>query len=257
MNCQTYRQHYTLDPSNQDHNFLSHKQACSACTAFTEKLMLFEQTLVEAINVKIPDGLTERILQRQSNIQDTPSLLVKLTSMVKRIWHRQTRRTEVTSHRQQPIYALAASLLLVIGLFASSQWWWQIGMHPLSREIIAYVENAPPTYQTNAEVPKAELRGMFQAIGAKLTGDIGKVNFCRLLTLQGYNSAHMVLAGTKGPINVLFIRDSKLTELQNLRNGELNGIILPAAWGNMAIIGVPEEPLDKIAERINEGVVWL
>ncbi|KHD07466.1 hypothetical protein PN36_10660 [Candidatus Thiomargarita nelsonii] len=106
-------------------------------------------------------------------------------------------------------------------------------------------------------MPQAELREMFKAIGAQLTGEIGQVNFCELLTLRGHNSAHIVLSGTKGPINVLFIRDSQMSWPQNISHDELKGIILSMAWGNIAIIGVPEEPLDKVAERINEGVRWL
>jgi hypothetical protein len=242
MNCQTYRQQCTLDPSALEQDFLSHKQGCSACAAFTEDMMRFEQTLVEAIKVEIPDGLTERILQRQSNT--STGLLVKLSNLVKLMLPPQT------SWHLRPIIALATSLLLLIGLFL----WWQADTIFLKREIITYVESIQPAL--NGEVPPAELRGMFQAIGAKLTGDIGQVNFCKLLTLRDHSSAHIVLTGTKGPINVLFIRDSKMRGPQNLSHGTLNGLILSTAWGNIAIIGAPEEPLGKVVERINEGVDW-
>jgi hypothetical protein len=253
MNCQTYRQHCTLDPNCHEPDFLSHQQACSSCAAFTEDLLRFEQTLVEAIKVEIPDGLTERILHKQSQ-SNKPGLLVKITGLFKRFWLRQTSPASYLHLR--PIYALAVSMLLVIGLFAGL-WWWQADTIFLKRGIITYVENTPQAFQTGGEVPSAELRGMFKAIGAKLTGDIGQVSFCNLLTLQGHNSAHIVLTGTKGPINVLFIRDSKMTGPQNLSNGELKGLILSTAWGNLAIIGIPQEPLEQVAERINEGVSWL
>jgi hypothetical protein len=48
-----------------------------------------------------------------------------------------------------------------------------------------------------------------------------------------------------------------MTGPQNLSNGELKGLILSTAWGNLAIIGIPQEPLEQVAERINEGVSWL
>jgi len=239
MNCQTYRQHCTLEPNSRQPDFLSHKQNCSDCAAFTKDMMWFDQTLVEAMKVDIPDGLSERILQQQSN-NTSAGLFVKLSNLLKL----------PPGWQLGPIMAFA---LMIIGVF-TALWWWQADTIFLKREIITYVENTAPG---ESEVPQAELRGMFKAIGAQLTGEIGQVNFCGLLTLRGHNSAHIVLNGTKGPINVLFIRDSQMRGPQNISDGELKGIILSMAWGNIAIIGSPEEPLDKIAERINEGVIWL
>jgi len=238
MNCQTYRQHCTLEPNSRQPDFLSHKQNCSDCAAFTKDMMWFDQTLVEAIKVDIPDGLSERILQRHSNT--SAGLFVKLSNLLKL----------PSQIAWRPIMAFA---LMIIGVFAAL-WWWQADTIFLKREIIRYVENTAPG---ESEVPQAELRGMFKAIGAQLTGEIGQVNFCELLTLRGHNSAHLVLNGTKGPINVLFIRDSQMRGPQNISDGELKGVILSMASGNIVIIGSPEEPLDKVAERINEGVRWL
>ncbi len=237
MNCQTYRQHCTLEPNSRQPDFLSHKQNCSACAAFTKDMLWFDQTLVEALKVDIPDGLSERILQGQSN-NTSAGLFVKLSNLLKL--------------PPRPIIAFA---LMIIGVF-TALWWWQADTIFLKREIITYVENTAPVLG-ESEVPEAELRGMFKAIGAQLTGELGQVNFCELLTLGGHNSAHIVLSGTKGPINVLFIRDSQMSGPQNLSDGELKGVILSMASGNIVIIGSPEEPLDKIAERINEGVRWL
>lgn len=135
---------------------------------------------------------------------------------------------------------------------------WQDNTVYLKQEILSYIEKTPQAFhQNSSEVPAAELRMMFQNIGAKMTGDIGKVSFCKLLTLQGHNSAHIVLNGTKGPINVLFIRNSKITEHKNINNVNFNGIIRATAWGNIAIIGVEEEPLEQVAKLMNDKLIWL
>jgi len=241
MNCQTYRQQYTLEPRCQEEDLLSHKQACSDCAAFTKDLMQFEHSLIEAMKVEIPDDLTERILQRQ--FQKRPNLLVIFNEWLKSILY------------LPPVYAFAASLLLVITLFSSG--WWQTDTVHLKQGIISYIENTPQAFKTDSEVSTAELRMMFQNIGAKMTGDIGKVSFCKLVTLQGYRSAHLVFSGTKGPINVLFIRDSNITEPQNLNNIKFKGIIRATAWGNIAIMGVEEERLEQITKRMDEQLIWL
>ena len=242
MNCQTYRQQYTYEPSCQEEEFLFHKQACHDCAAFTKDMMQFEQSLIEAINVEIPDGLTERILQQQFKNQNSPSLLTRFNEWLKSILY------------LPPIYAVAASLFLVITL-GSGQW--QDNTVYLKQDILRYIENTPQAFQTSSAVPDAELKMMFQKIGAKMTGDIGTVIFCKSLTLNGYNGAHIVLSGTKGPINVLLIPDSKITKPQNINNVKFKGIIRPTAWGNIAIIGDQEEPLEQIAKRMNDKLIWL
>jgi len=242
MNCQTYRQQYTYEPSCQEEEFLFHKQACHDCAAFTKDMMQFEQSLIEAINVEIPDGLTERILQQQFKKQNSPSLLTRFNDWLKSILY------------LPPIYAVAASLFLVITL-GSGQW--QDNTVYLKQDILRYIENTPQAFQTSSAVPDAELKMMFQKIGAKMTGDIGKVTYCKLLTLQNYRSAYMVLSGKNGPINVFLIPDSKITKPQNINNVKFKGIIRPTAWGNIAIIGDQEEPLEQIAKRMNDKLIWL
>ncbi len=249
MNCQTYRQQYTYEPSCQEEEFLSHKQACHNCLAFTKDMMQFEQSLIEAIKVEIPDGLTERILRKQFKNKKSPSLLTRFNEWFKNILY------------LPPIYAVAASLFLVITLFSSGLWQTDIDTDTdtvlLKPEIISYIEKTPQAFETDSKVPDAELRMMFQKIGAKMTGDIGKVSFCKILTLKGYTIAHLVLSGTKGAVNVLLIPDSKITKHQNINNVKFKGIIRPTAWGNIAIIGNQEEPLEPIAKLMNDKLVWL
>ena len=240
MNCQQFRQYCTLEPTYREENFLHHQQVCSACAAFAQDMMQFEQTLVAAMKVEIPAGLVGRILAQQTSHH---SQMTSLWAQIVSFWS-----------PRRPIYALAASMLLVIGLFASGLWWWQADTMSLPPEVIAYLENEPQAFLTGGEVPADELRGMFQAIGAELTGDIGSVSFCKLLNIKGYASAHIVLTGAKGPVNVLFIRNSQITGPRPVSNGQLKGVILSAAWGNIAIVGMPEEPLDEVAARVNNAV---
>ena len=260
MNCQTFRQYCTLNPTYREQDFLRHKQACSACADFADDMMRFEQTLVEAMKIETPAGLTERILQRQTIPSVDQRLLTPVSLEGKKIGgiFKVLKRYSPSQFASQwfhyPIYALAASLVLVIGLLVGSLWWQS---DVLPQQVIAYIENDPHAFLMNGEVPTEEVRGMFQAIGAELTGDIGQVNFCQLLTLQDYASAHLVLSGTKGPVNVLFIRDSQSSGPQSFKHGELKSLILSASWGNLAIVGFPEEPLETIANRINEAVIWL
>ncbi len=255
MNCQQYRQYCTIEPTGQEDDFLFHRQTCSECAAFTEETLQFEHALVEAMKVEIPANLTERILYRRINQHDLPRRFAKFFRNLTRFLHINASQTPYGY--RHPIYALIASLLLIVSLFASGVWWWQGEMRSIKQDIIAHIENTAQLPLKTTAVPRAELQRMFQAIGARLTGEIGTVRFCKLLTLQDHNSAYMILAGKKGPINVFFIRHSQINGPQFLSKGELKGVILSTNWGNTAIVGVQGEPLEPIVERIDKAVKWL
>lgn len=231
MNCQEFRQHCASEPNCQEKEFLSHQHNCLTCAAFVEQLIRFEPFLVEAIQVEAPPGLSQRILHRHQNY------------------------SQKSSYRRRFIYALAASLLVLISLVGI--WWWQPDTIAMPQKIIAYIENEPLSFKTDGEVSSEELRRMFKMIGAELTGEVGKASFCKVLTFEGHMSAQLVLIGTRGPVNVLFILDSQINERQSFRSNKLEGILLPAVWGNIAIVGAPEEPLEKVANRLNEAIRWL
>jgi hypothetical protein len=251
MNCETFREYCLINPTYRQPDFLQHQHTCSACANFAEEMMGFEHSLVEAMKITVPDDLTERVLHRQaiSNAEQPLSTATHIEGSwpVFNIF-------KTSQWFQYPIYALAGSLILAIILFFSGLWGKN---NVLPQQVMAYLENEPQAFQMTGDVPRDELRAMFQAIGGELKGDIGHVNFCKLLTIQEYSTAHIVLTGTKGPVNVLFIRNSQLSGPQSFKYGELNSLIFSATWGNLAIVGSSEEPLERIANRINNAVTWL
>ena len=239
MNCQQFRQTCLIEPTCQQPDFLHHRQNCSACFTFAEEMQQFERTLIDAIKIEVPVGLTQRILQQQRKKAWFQPILS--------FWHGNAKR---------PRYALATSLILVVSLFVWGLWW-QAHSSSLSQEVMVYLEKEPRAFITDDKVPSTELRGMFQAIGAQLTSDIGTVHFCQLLTLQEYKSAHIVLTGMHGTINVIFIPDSQFENTQFSSPNQLKGIIYATTWGNLVLVGGSEEPFENIATHLNKSVKWL
>lgn len=235
MNCQQFRQRCTLEPACQEPAFLAHQQTCPDCGNFAQELAQFETILHSALQITVPADLTKRILAQPANQRIiTPS------------WHR---------FRWQ----LAASLLLIVSLSFSGLWWWSTShTQPLEQQLMVYLAQEPKAFLTTPSVPVEELHKMFNAIGAKLVGEIGQVSFCKVLKLNGYTSAHLVLVENNQPINILLIRDSPIRQTEKLSYQNLQGILLPIQQGNIALVATTSsESLKEIAIRLQQVVKWI
>jgi hypothetical protein len=234
MNCQQFQQRCILDPACQEPAFLAHQQICPDCANFAQEMKQFETVLLTAMQVTVPADLTKRILVQSANQR-----------MITSSWHR--------FHWQ-----LAASLLLFVSLSLSGLWWWSTSHpKPLEQQLMVYLAKEPKVFSTAQQVPLAELHKMFNAIGAKLVGEIGTVSFCKVLKLNGYTSAHMVLVENNQPINILLIRDSPIRQTEKLSYQNLQGILLPIQQGNIAVVATSTESLQEIAIRIQQVVKWI
>lgn len=201
----------------------------------------FELALREAINVKVPEGLTQRILNEQA---------------------KQTRRSWwkfqwlVVNPQWRYAYATAATLLLLVGVFVASPWFGS-DMGSLEKQVLAYLHREHDSLTQVRDVPDAELAGMFQEIGAKVTGDLGKVSHCEITEIGDHKSATLVMSGDKGPVTVVFILDERIRNRKPLGNGGLSGIIVPAQKGSIAIVGESGEGLTEVESKVKSAVTWL
>ena len=121
MNCLEFRRILLTDPGTRDPAFVEHKRSCADCADAVGRSAQFEQRLREAVRIEAPENLASRILLKHS-----------FASPVSKPWWRNTAAV-----------ALAASLLLVVGLVVSTV----IGTHArhqrLSEEFVALVNGAP------------------------------------------------------------------------------------------------------------------
>jgi hypothetical protein len=232
MNCQQFRQLCTSDPALQDPAFLAHQQSCQDCAHFAQEMKHFEAILLTALQVTVPADLTQRILAQPANQPPITS------------WYRS-------------YWPLAASLLLLVGLLLSGLWWSMNHTLPLKQQVMVYLTQEPKAFLTTQQVPLEELQRMFNAIGAELVGEIGKVSFCNVLKLNGYTSAHLVLVENNQPISILLIRDSPIRQAEKLTYQNLQGILLPIQQGNIALVATSTESLPEIALRIQRVVKWI
>lgn len=201
----------------------------------------FDRALREAINVNVPEGLAQRILNEQAK-------------QTHRSWWKF--QWLVVHPQWRYAYATAATLLLVVGVFVASPWF-GLSNGTLEKQVLAYLNQEHDSLTQMRDVPDAELAGMFQEIGASLTGNLGEVSHCEITEIGDHKSATLVMSGDKGLVTVVFIMDERISNRKPLGNGGLSGMIVPAQKGSIAIVGEPGEGLTEVERKIKSAVAWL
>jgi len=233
MNCIEFRRMLLIDPAGVDAEFAEHRRACPACADAVERSAHFERRLREAINTDVPENLASRILLKQS-----------FEPRAARPWWRKRR-----------VYALAASLLLVLGLVGL-----QLSSHVqerrLSEEFVALVNGAPDALTPSKPVSSREISATLEPAGLDLQGSIGNVTFAGRCLVRGKISGHIVVQGETAPVTVFLIREQLVASRAVINSDFYSGIVLPQGTGTIAIVSAPGESLDKVEAQVRSAIRW-
>lgn len=218
MNCLEFRHQCRIDPHSTAADFVQHKQTCARCAAVAAAALDFEYRLEAAFRLPVPPQSAERLHLARA-LQES---------------------------RRRRLYASAASVLLVIGgaWMGATQLWPQ----PVERLVVNHVEAELDHLSENRQLSNADLNRILAGIGVEVRGELGPINYAGLCKMRRKLGAHLVLAGTRGPVTVLLMPGESVTSRRVLRDGQFHGSVLPLVGGSVAILGVGGEDI-KVWER--------
>lgn len=230
MNCLEFRRYCLVDPASQEAEFLVHRRDCPRCSEFAAGVTQLDRKITEALQVDVPDNLDSRIVLRQSLYRDQQ--------------HQKRRR----------IYALAASLIVVIGLTAALV---LTNRGPsLDQRVLAHINLERKLLSTREAVTHAKLVGVLKLAGAELIGDLGDVQHASFCPLSEHGGAHLVFEGRRGPLIVLLLPREFVPAPTAIQIEEISGLVLPTSNGSMALVSEHGESLQEIARRMRAAVTW-
>lgn len=268
MNCLEFRRIHLADPGNREPEFLRHQRVCDRCARMATRSARFEQTLLEALKVKVPEDLSARILLRQSfqarhdqpfeqSLREAVNVAVPedLSSRILLRQSFQVRRSRPFWRNR--VYALAASVLLVVGLLGG------LGGRLLPEEapsleeaVFAHILSEPHDETSTKRIQREALASLLAPVGAEVKSDLGQVSAASLCAIRQRIAAHIVLVGEKAPVAVLLMPSERVEERYYIEHGDLRGILSPVHGGSMAIIGEAGETLEPIETRIRSALRW-
>ena len=166
-------------------------------------------------------------------------------------------------------YAVAASLVLAVGIIFSLS----SNSGPSSADIVFGEELLKHLHldieeidditggENYAALELDEVNSSMANAGTRLVSYDGSQNFavrsakpCEIL--PAYESAHLVLQGSRGAISVIVINNSPVDVQFSIRDDRFEGIVLPMEQGNMILVGEKNEDLSQYASLFTENVEW-
>ncbi|HET7396074.1 MAG TPA: DUF3379 family protein [Gammaproteobacteria bacterium] len=233
--CLEVRRIIGAEPQRRESTILEHCKTCAACAAYVKEMLALDARLDRAMTIPVPEGLEARIVLDAS-----------------------------LKHGRQPRpvawLALAASLVLAVGITAGV--WWQASRTdmPLTTALVQHVMNPN---EAEAIVPGQPLlrkvslvQNVLDKVGVQVHGGLDDVTYARVCPFRGRLVAHLVVRGKDGPVTILLLPHIHVNKPQHFDEEGFRGMIEPAGSGSIAILSNNDSPMEPMAQVLVQKVQW-
>ena len=234
-----FRRSATIDPDNQDPEFLQKKQQSQYNQHFVNDQQQFNQQLTDSLNISTPDNLADRLILSQQLGQ-----------------HKQQSQQQYKQRRNWLMAGIAAvfiitftsRLLLSPTIIESSQ---------LAQQVITHIHDDTHALNVRMDIPKSSIDTMLASYGGKLSGPVGNVSFLGHCIVGGHTGIHLVLDTSYGLVTVLILPKQSINEAAVLADNSLKGILYPAQKGSIAIVAEHKQAIEITRDKINQNLNWI
>ncbi len=230
-----FRRSIYADPNAIDSDIESAKNVDPAKQKFAQEIEQLDKKIFNALNVEVPDDLSEKLILRQS----------------------------LASHQQQKKsnrikLALAASVALAIGLTVN-QLQFSHAYDSLGDYAIAHAKYESQYFTNNDEatVTLAALNKKMASFNGEFSAELGELIMAEFCRFDGMKSLHLVYRGQSTPVNVFIVPDSDhLTFTKHFEDKQLKGVVNEFKHSNIIVVGDKKEPLKLWQDKITSNVTW-
>ncbi|MFM1896627.1 MAG: hypothetical protein RLZZ385_1701 [Pseudomonadota bacterium] len=198
-------------------------------------------------DVPLPESLNERL--KSAVLGDTSILTPRIPA-----W------------RSRRHWALAASVVLAVSIGFSSL------LNPASgpsaeelafgEEVLAHVYQELAQYDNPGNVNFQVVNQVMASAGSQLLDNAATrdlpISFAKPCYIFGQQpSAHLVIRGENGLINVIVINNSPVSQTFTVNDEQFTGTVMPLESGNLILVGDQQEGLDTYLRLLSDNVEWV
>jgi hypothetical protein len=226
MNCLEFRRRRLAFPREIEPACNAHLKTCALCAEFSARVDALENEVEQVVRVPVPEGLADRIILRH----------------------------KFRSRRRFNVFALAATLLVAIGLtFTHSYLTSEAG---LAEALIAHVLHEPESLRASQVVPGVQLASALAHAGGTLRGPIGDAVYYNRCPLPGGEGIHLAFETSFGRTTVLLLPKKERAKTATLSKQGLSAAVLPLGRGSIGVVADSPENLERMSQLLREQVVW-
>ncbi|WP_426661825.1 DUF3379 family protein [Rhodanobacter aciditrophus] len=227
MDCLEFRRRLGAEPQSRDPALLAHRRDCPACAAAWERAQAFEHELLAALDVPVPDGLAERVLLAQATGE----------------------RRQQTARRRHLGYALAASVLLALGVGGYA--WRQHDARSLPALAVAHMPGEIHSLDLVRPVTAQAVAAGFADRGVQLRGPLpAGVTYVHDCPVGPYKTVHLVSRVDNMPVAVLYVPGKQVARARDFHRDGWQGRIVPLQHGTLVMLTDRQgaRPFDAVAQ---------
>jgi len=230
MDCLEFRRRLAAEPRARDAMFFAHRDSCHAgCTEAWWRAQRLERRIESALAIEPPASFAERIL------------LVQAT------------RTRVRARRWQVGFALAASLLLGVGV-GTLDWNHSAQADPLPAMSVAHLRGEAFSLARTQPVSAAELRRDFAARGVDLQAMPQGAVFVRDCDVGSWRTVHLVFRVDNEPVTALYFVGRGITRSRDFHHAGWQGRELPLDHGTLLLLGADARGFAAVERTLSDAL---
>ena len=234
-----FRKSATINPDNQDPEFLKKKYQTQNNTRFANEQQTFNQELINALTIAAPGNLSHRIILNQQLSEH------KLQRRKKH--QKQWRNWFLGSVAASLIIAFSIQLLIPVTINSAQ----------LAQQVITHIHDDTHALDVHMDVPKSSIDTMLASYGGKLNGPIGKVSYLGHCIVGGHTGIHMVLNTTQGLVTVILLPGQAIKQPSLIADSQFKGVLYPSQKGSIAIVAEHANAIEDTRQKINQNLNWI
>ena len=220
MNCEEARLLIGAEPHALTAELEAHVQQCPGCARFRDEM----RTL---------DANIRRALER-------PPELARARAPRPATWRQ---------------WALAASV--VLATLAALGVWLLRPSDSLARDVVAHVQAEPESWLATQHVNAPDIDKALRSAGVELDVTSDKITYAQSCWFRGHYVPHLVLQTARGPATVIILRHEQVRARRDFHEAGMNGVIVPAGQGSIAVLTRGGGNVDAIAGQMQQDVRWV
>ena len=230
MDCLEFRRHLAAEPRTREATFFAHRDSCHAgCTEAWWRAQRLERRIENVLGIEPPAGLAERVLLAQST------------------------RSRLRTRRWQVGLALAASLLLAVGV-GSLGWNRDAHADPLPAMSVAHLHGEAYSLALTQPVSDAELREDFAARGVALHALPQGAVFVRDCAVGHHPTVHLVFRVNNEPVTAIYFVDRRITAARDFHDAGWQGRELPLDRGTLLLLGADARGFAAVERTLRDSL---
>jgi hypothetical protein len=218
MNCEHARLLLGAAPRSASAELTEHLASCAGCASWRDEMLAFETRI-------------EQALQQPPDLVPAPRAAPQ--------WRQ---------------WAMAATVLLATCAVLGA--WLLRPSDTLAHDVVAHVEHEPESWLAAQQLDANSIGGALHDSGVALDLTSDKVTYAQSCFFHGHYVPHLVLQTAQGPATVLILRHERVDGARTFHEGGMNGVIVPAAQGSIAVLARGGD-VALLAHEMQRDLTWL